>query len=157
VSEPVKTKAGNVPCNGCTLCCRKWHMVALMPGHDDASQYETIQYGDVTMLAFQKNGDCVYLKDDKCSIHGRAPAVCREFDCRLVFMTTTRKQRKQMMKHGDESAEVYRAGRERMHTVDMTDPQVSWYLRQRGAFGEGMLRSSGKYSKRMARKINDER
>jgi len=31
------------------------------------------------------NGDCVYLGADGCTIHGRQPAVCKAFDCRVFF------------------------------------------------------------------------
>jgi hypothetical protein len=34
------------------------------------------------MLCRKPNGDCIYLIDGKCSIHGRAAKVCRDFDCR---------------------------------------------------------------------------
>ena len=77
-----------VPCNGCTACCRR-ERVILSPEHgDDPLQYHTVPTrprldGTVErMLAHKLNGDCVYLGDDGCTIHDRAPWACRMFDCR---------------------------------------------------------------------------
>jgi hypothetical protein len=36
------------------------------------------------MLAHKPNGECVYLNEQGCSIHGRAPSLCRTADCRSV-------------------------------------------------------------------------
>jgi len=38
------------------------------------------------MIAHLPNGDCVYLGDNGCTIHGRAPALCRAADCRSVAL-----------------------------------------------------------------------
>lgn len=34
------------------------------------------------MLAHKANGECVYLGKKGCTIHDRAPIVCKAFDCR---------------------------------------------------------------------------
>jgi len=36
------------------------------------------------MLAHKANGDCIYLDELGCSIHGRAPSLCRIADCRSI-------------------------------------------------------------------------
>jgi Fe-S-cluster containining protein len=36
------------------------------------------------MLAHKANGDCIYLEEKGCSIHGRAPYMCRTMDCRTI-------------------------------------------------------------------------
>lgn len=46
------------------------------------------------MLQHKPNGDCVYLGETGCTIHGRAPAICQEFDCRKIFARFNRRQRK---------------------------------------------------------------
>jgi Fe-S-cluster containining protein len=84
----------NVPCAGCTACCRtagtKYGGVFLRET-DDSTQYVhhwayhplTGVYGreiDVT-----KDGDCVYLDGNGCTIYDRAPEACRIFDCRQLL------------------------------------------------------------------------
>lgn len=148
-----KTGAADVPCNGCTLCCRKWHMVALKPEHgDDPSQYQTIVHGGIVMLAFKENGDCVYLGPEGCTIHERAPVVCKTFDCRVVFATSTRESRRMMMKTGQEEKAVYKAGRDRLDTLDMNDPGVRFLLTQRNEIAQSTLERSLDYKKRLANK-----
>ena len=74
----------NVPCNGCYKCCQR-DLIFIHPEcGDDDSQYETVIFQGRKILAHKPNGDCVYL-DRKigCVIHGHAPSVCREFDCRI--------------------------------------------------------------------------
>jgi Fe-S-cluster containining protein len=74
-----------VPCNGCTLCCQ-----------GDAIRLEENELGmdyltephpyipGAVMLAHKANGECIYLNEQGCSIHGRAPSLCRTADCRGV-------------------------------------------------------------------------
>lgn len=76
---------GPVPCNGCTLCCQG-DAIRLLPA-DDASQYQTVphdRYPGHLMLDHKPNGDCIYLGASGCTIHGHAPLMCREMDCRNV-------------------------------------------------------------------------
>lgn len=72
-----------VPCNGCTACCHG--VIVLHPAlGDDPSTYETVEIPGVG-YALKRNpdGSCHYLAGDKCSIWGRAPGVCKAFDCRV--------------------------------------------------------------------------
>lgn len=71
----------------------------------------------VMQLKHQANGDCIYLGDHGCTIYDNRPRVCREFDCRLTFATTSREQRRTMIKDGGMPKEVFRAGRDRLHTL----------------------------------------
>lgn len=76
---------GNVPCNGCTLCCQG-DAIRLLPG-DDPSQYQTEpheRFEGQLMLAHKANGDCIYLTSGGCSIHDRKPQMCRDMDCRKI-------------------------------------------------------------------------
>jgi Fe-S-cluster containining protein len=68
----------------------------------------------VIMLKRSDNGDCVYLKDGTCSIYERRPTICREFDCRAMFLGQSRNQRRDWVKTGMMPREVYQAARERL-------------------------------------------
>jgi Fe-S-cluster containining protein len=49
----------------------------------------------VAVLDRRMNGDCIYLGEDGCTIHDRAPAVCREFDCRRLWRESDRNGRRE--------------------------------------------------------------
>lgn len=86
-----------VPCNGCTRCCRGDY-VRLLP-EDDAAQYITVPHKHIAgerMIAHNAKGDCVYLTDTGCSIHDRKPIMCREFDCRLMATNFTYTQARKL-------------------------------------------------------------
>ena len=81
----VKQKFVNVPCNGCTLCCQG-DAIRLLE-EDDPKSYETEPHPYIPgalMLAHKPNGDCIYLDDNGCSIHSRAPSLCKSADCRAL-------------------------------------------------------------------------
>lgn len=80
-----------VPCNGCRQCCRG-EVVYLHPERgDDTSQYHTREvFNPMTnmmglALMQRGNGDCFYLGVAGCTIHERAPAICRAFDCKAFY------------------------------------------------------------------------
>jgi len=76
-----------VPCNGCTLCCQG---DAIRLTEDDKPEdYITEPHpyiDDARMLAHKDNGDCIYLGDTGCTIHDRAPLLCRSADCRSIAL-----------------------------------------------------------------------
>ena len=120
-----KTARADVPCAGCTLCCRRDALILHPEMGDDPTQYETVPTthpltGEpAEMLAHKPNGDCVYLdRSTGCTIHDRAPAICREFDCRAFYRrlveTSTRKDRRRMIERGLISKSVLVAGRKRL-------------------------------------------
>ena len=80
-----------VPCNGCVACCRT-QKAPLYPEHgDDVGAYRTVPTlmsdGQTRlMLARKEDGSCVYLGEAGCTIHARAPWVCRRFDCRKLVL-----------------------------------------------------------------------
>lgn len=109
----------NVPCNGCTACCRG-DLIVLHPEHgDDVSSYETeaathpISGKAAIALKHKPDNSCVYLGLDGCTIHERAPVVCREFDCRKLYQSMTRAQRRELVATGFVSRQVLEAGRVR--------------------------------------------
>jgi hypothetical protein len=88
VQHPKRTKKlplRQVPCNGCTLCCQK-DAVRLEP-EDMERGYQTEPHPYIPgalMIAHKPGGECVYLDEHGCSIHGRAPSLCRSADCRGI-------------------------------------------------------------------------
>lgn len=111
------TETVHVPCNGCTLCCRN-DMIFLHPEDgDDPSQYITEPVWNPLykraglMLAKKEDGDCIYLGAHGCTIHDRAPVICREFDCGKMFDIFDRPTRRRLVKSGQISADVFAQGR----------------------------------------------
>lgn len=107
-----------VPCGGCNLCCKS-EIIALLPEEgDDVSSYDhehmdIPNIGMIPVLKHKKNGDCVYLDDEKgCTIHGRAPYICRTFDCRAWFKMHSRKDRRKMAAHSPWTKVIFNRGRE---------------------------------------------
>ena len=104
---------GNVPCNGCTHCCRG-DAVRIMP-HEDLTQYKTEPHpffvGDY-MLAHKVNGDCIYLGENGCTIHECKPQQCREMDCRRIAAMMTFTNARKLHKQRGLPLAVWRKGRE---------------------------------------------
>jgi Fe-S-cluster containining protein len=107
----------NVPCNGCRLCCQR-ELVMLFPEEgDDVSSYVHEIMGPMIVLKRRPNGDCVYLGDGGCTIHDRAPVMCKAFDCRLNFLKYSRNERRVMVRDGLASKELFEAGRKRLASL----------------------------------------
>ena len=102
-------------CNGCTACCRG-DKIELMPG-DDPSRWETVEENGKLWLRRDEKGNCIYLKDDGCSIHGQNPIVCKSFNCANYFQQNTRQRRRQLIKHNPRFKAIFDAGRARMQGV----------------------------------------
>jgi len=80
-----KQKIVMVPCNGCTLCCQG-DAIRLLE-EDNPEEYITEPHSFIPgalMLAHKPNGDCIYLDENGCSIHRRAPSLCKSADCRAL-------------------------------------------------------------------------
>jgi hypothetical protein len=114
-----------VPCNGCTACCRGALFLhpesgAYLRPKDDPKEYRYhLAVNPVTgeaawCLDRKEDGSCVYLGDAGCTIRDRAPTVCREFDCRGLFKMFNRRERKDFVKRGLLSKDVLDAGRQRL-------------------------------------------
>jgi len=80
-------------CIQCGLCCRLF-LINLNEKEYRSGKYKTQfeKFGLVddfkkakgcgaNILRRKKNGECIYLKKNKCSIHETRPQVCREFFC----------------------------------------------------------------------------
>lgn len=82
---------------------------------EDAAQ---LRAQGVTHLALnlecKPNGDCIYLGEHGCTIYDRRPSICREFDCRVMFLSLSRNERRQWIKSGFMGKDVFKAACERV-------------------------------------------
>lgn len=113
-----------VPCNGCRACCLTDLIILHPECGDRPDDYQTVDVSHpftgqrVKALARKANLECVYLDDQGCTIHDRAPAICREFDCRRMYLGYTRAERKRMVRDGLMGKDVFEAGRERLASLE---------------------------------------
>jgi hypothetical protein len=106
-------KIKEVPCNGCTLCCQA-DAIRLLP-EDNVEDYQTEPHPYIPgalMLAHKPNGECVYLYNQGCSIHDRAPSMCRIADCRSVAAKFNFEQARTLHSLGRLDLRVWDRGRE---------------------------------------------
>lgn len=110
----------DVPCGSCKRCCRGNSTVMLLPQEGDVVESYEHEIMDLpgagrgAVLKRQPNGDCVYLGENGCTIHDRAPSVCRVFDCRgayLAFMDHPRHERRMMVSRGYIDREILAVGK----------------------------------------------
>jgi uncharacterized protein len=90
-------RGSDVPCDGCTACCRSSQFVHIAP-----DETETVSHipaallfpapgrppGHV-LLGYDEHGHCPMLVDDRCSIYAHRPNACRTYDCRIFGATGT--------------------------------------------------------------------
>lgn len=80
-------------CNQCGVCCRLF-VINLTEEEYKSGKYKTIfdEFGimddfeeavltGANTLAQKEGGACIYLEDNKCSIHDGRPQSCRNFFC----------------------------------------------------------------------------
>jgi hypothetical protein len=108
-------KRADVPCGACTLCCR----TLIVPlAEEEFADYDwawiTTRAGERLGRALQRkpNGECVYLGENGCTIHGRAPHVCQRFDCRELFRKSDRNGRRKAISSGKIPKVLFDKGRE---------------------------------------------
>lgn len=112
-SAPGSASRHDVPCDGCTRCCRA-DAVRLLPG-DEPGQYRTEPHPfmpGALMLAHAANGDCVYLGSQGCTIHDTKPLVCREMDCRRIAQAITWTKARKLEARGVFRMDVWLRGKE---------------------------------------------
>lgn len=108
-------KRADVPCGKCRLCCQ---MLIVPLAEEEFERYDWVWVTKMDgtrlgrALRRQPNGDCVYLAESGCSIHGRAPHVCQRFDCRELFLKSDRGGRRQAIKSGKIPKVLFDKGRE---------------------------------------------
>ena len=123
------TERSNVPCNGCTVCCRSRDLIVIHPEDGDVlADYDTQPIAHpftgepAHALKHKPNGHCIYLTDAGCSIHERAPAVCRGFDWRTLNLRflqgTNRAERRKAMASGVMlNKQILKEARKRLDTL----------------------------------------
>lgn len=118
--EGLKNQSVDVPCNGCSVCCRCGFAILLKEDEVDRFKGDTmsVELDDgrkFTALKVKKDGSCIYVNEQGCSIHETRPRACRVFDCRgFAFSRTT-------LDGKDELNEVTHAWRDRMPCEDEED------------------------------------
>ncbi len=79
-----------VPCDGCTACCRTFHFVDI--GSDETETLGRIPTELLApaprrpghmVLGYDEQGRCPMLGDAGCSIYEHRPRSCRSYDCRV--------------------------------------------------------------------------
>ena len=84
-------QSSDVPCNGCTACCRSSQFVHIAPDETDTLAHIPAELlfpaplrppGHV-VLGYDERGHCPMLVDDQCSIYEHRPQTCRTYDCRV--------------------------------------------------------------------------
>ncbi len=77
----------DVPCKGCTACCRDPLMYVDVTD-EEAQRLQTRRIDENGRLevARKPNGECVYLIDNKCTIYAQRPNACRKYDCRFALL-----------------------------------------------------------------------
>lgn len=111
--------AAQVACNACRLCCIG-EIVMLHPEHGDlVDAFETREMFDPTTgrwgraLEQKPNGECLYLDlATGCTIHERAPSVCRVFSCVSFYLDSPRAERRRRAKAIPGAAALYERARE---------------------------------------------
>lgn len=78
----------------CTACCR-WGKgkVYLHPEltRKEMNRYQHVFFKEIPVIADNENGDCVYLDKDKgCTVHGKQPQYCSDFDCLQLLVLIKR-------------------------------------------------------------------
>jgi hypothetical protein len=113
-----------VPCHGCTECCKSNQILFLQPEQgDDVESYRFRALTDpatgktLFALAADEDGSCVYLGAAGCTIYDRRPILCRSFDCRKHYLMLPRQDRDNLVKLGVSSRIVFNAGRSRLKTL----------------------------------------
>jgi uncharacterized protein len=84
-------RGSDVPCAGCTACCRSSQFVHVEPDETDTLAHipaellfpaPRLPRGHL-LLGYDERGHCPMLVDDACSIYEHRPRACRAYDCRV--------------------------------------------------------------------------
>ncbi len=85
----------DVPCGGCTACCRSSQFIHIGPEETDALEHiptallfpaPQMPRGHV-LMGYDARGACPMLTDVGCSIYEHRPRTCRTYDCRVFAAT----------------------------------------------------------------------
>ena len=114
-----------VPCGACHACCHS--PVEVRPDHgDDPSLYRLAvsvdrtapnQHAMVT-LDRKPDGSCYALRNGRCTIWDKRPRVCRNFDCRKMFVLHSKAERRELVAKGYFKRAVLDAGKAQVGTLE---------------------------------------
>ena len=139
----------DVPCNGCTACCRSSQFVHIGPDEIDTLAHIPAELlfpapgrprGHV-VLGYDERGHCPMLIDDQCSIYEHRPNACRTYDCRIFAAAG--------IDAGADKVEITRRTRRwqfSFSTPTMTGPRRRAQVRAAASFldcARGLLRDAG--------------
>lgn len=90
-----KWKPIYVPCGSCNACCK--NVIVSLYDYDLESGFpykkrnrKPEAEGDAKYcLLSQRNWDCIYFRDERCTIYENRPSICRAFDCRNTLWPIT--------------------------------------------------------------------
>jgi hypothetical protein len=105
--------------------------VRLQP-EDPAEEYKTEPHPRISgalMLAHKPNGECWYLNAGGCSIHGRAPSLCRNADCRSVALRIDFEYAIKLHQLGKLDFRVWDRGRQLLKAITLRSRQTSMQQR----------------------------
>ena len=117
-----------VPCNGCSACCRS--VVAIQPERgDNPADYECAINIDTSApnrartfsLNRKPDGSCYALRNGRCTIWDKRPYICRAFDCRKLWVMLTRPERQRLIRDRYFSRDIFAAGKKRACTLPEAD------------------------------------
>jgi uncharacterized protein len=88
-------ESSDVPCDGCTACCRSSQFVHIGPEESDARDRVPAELlfaapglpAGYLLMGYDERGHCPMLVDDRCSIYEHRPRTCRTYDCRVIAAT----------------------------------------------------------------------
>ncbi len=90
-----RTEGAEVPCGGCTGCCRASYFIHIRPEETGALRRipkrllfraPGLPAGHL-LMGYNAQGECPMLRDGKCAIYEDRPQTCRDFDCRVFAAT----------------------------------------------------------------------
>ena len=80
-------------CAGCRACCIGDPILILPNRGDEHRRWKTRKRPDGKReLMRGADGNCVYLGEHGCTIHGKQPYMCRVYDCRKHFLAVLAKE-----------------------------------------------------------------
>jgi Fe-S-cluster containining protein len=85
----------DVPCAGCTACCRSSQFVHIEPDETETLAHipaellfpAPLRPPGHMILGYDERGHCPMLVDDACSIYEHRPRTCCTYDCRVFAAT----------------------------------------------------------------------
>jgi len=75
--------AANVPCAGCSACCRRYNVELDTDEAVEGLEFSTDPVTGRITLKRRPDGSCVHLVDGKCTVYAIRPRACRVYDCRM--------------------------------------------------------------------------